>query len=159
MPRTPAASRLLGLAGLLLLTLSSCKQQVTWETYHNDRYGYTFPYPSTWRAAVPPSNGDGQAFISPRVSEVQIRGWAAQVATSVEALPPSNFVTDQGVRGYLKQESEPQTQTIYLSLAIQQQGIRYNLLAQAPQSEFNTYQPYFYYVARGYRLDQKPSGS
>ncbi|BAZ67318.1 hypothetical protein NIES4106_20730 [Fischerella sp. NIES-4106] len=47
----------------------------TWKLYKNARYGFEFPYPSTWKS-VPSDNGDGIVFISPRNNTVEIRSWA-----------------------------------------------------------------------------------
>ncbi len=127
-------------------------QSPTWVTYQNQRYGFSFPYPSHWQVPEAPSNNDGQVLVNPQNSQVRVQGWAFLMAAEVEALPPPNFATVQGVRGYLRQESDGQA--VRLSLTIQRDGTRYELLAQAPQAQFDAYQPYFYYIARQYRLDR-----
>jgi hypothetical protein len=56
-----------------------------WETYHNSRYGFEFPYPAGWQSSILPENRDGMAFRDPRNSGVEIRGWASFLRSPKDA--------------------------------------------------------------------------
>lgn len=147
--------------------LSSCSPSVSnqsqsWETYHNSRFNFEFPYPSNWIAAPPPANRDGQAFSDPLQPEVEIRGWAGyQLSTPrTPNLQPQtkpkptllrpNFTTEQGVSGELKVEIGAEMSA--MNLALMQGNVQYNWRGQAPSRLFNDYYKFFYYVAGQYRV-------
>jgi hypothetical protein len=45
---------------------------VNWETYHNERFGFTINYPKEWKPAGESTNGDGRALVSGNESEVLV---------------------------------------------------------------------------------------
>ncbi len=138
----------------LALILGGCgPRPVTWATYHNARFGYSLPYPSHWQATGV-SNGDGQIWVYGRDPRFQARCWASLVAGEATALPPPNFTTAQGLRGY--REEYPQRASTVYSLTLQQQGIRYRFIAQSPQAQFRAYRPAFEHMARQFRLEAGP---
>ncbi len=132
-----------------------------WEIYYNPRYDFEFPYPSTWIAAPPPTNRDGQAFVDPRYSDVEIRGWANQRLNSAQTLPfeasppverpvSQNFVTNQGLAGELQVEIGPESSAMTLTLV--QGNVTYRWQGRSPSHQFANYYQFFDYVARQYRV-------
>ncbi|NET51897.1 MAG: hypothetical protein F6K09_25320, partial [Merismopedia sp. SIO2A8] len=116
----------------LVVMLSSCgiselNAPSNWNTYHNPRYSFEFPYPSNWQALPMPENLDGQVFRDPQNPTLEIRGWAKLLETAVspttgvnssslETQSPTskgdeialsqqqNFTTNQGFRGKMQVE-------------------------------------------------------
>ncbi|MCP6760927.1 MAG: hypothetical protein NHB32_19775 [Fischerella sp. CENA71] len=130
----------------------------TWKIYSNARYGFEFPYPSTWKS-LPSDNGDGIVFISPRNNTVEIRSWAGMQLPEViipeqnakTSIDP-NFTTAQGVSGVLTVEVGQQEGVMTLKLA--QGKLKYCWQAKAPRSEFNNYYRFFDYIASSYKIGQ-----
>jgi hypothetical protein len=130
----------------------------TWKLYKNARYGFEFPYPSTWKS-VPSDNGDGIVFISPRNNTVEIRSWAGmQLPEGItsEKNPKtsinSNFTTAQGVSGVLTVEVGQQEGVMTLKLA--QGKVKYYWQGKAPSPEFDNYYRFFDYIASSYKIGQ-----
>ena len=164
----PRSVRLSALAGLLasLVLLTSCRSSEmplagTWKTYHNPRYNFEFPYPSSWTAEPPPDNQDGQAFRDPKNPQAEIRGWAGhqikpittkqaqqQAAPVVTSKP--NFTTAQGLSGALNVNIGPEISS--MTLALQQGDILYHWQARSPSQQFDDYYRFFYYIAQQYRV-------
>ncbi|MFB2770781.1 hypothetical protein ACE1AT_16035 [Pelatocladus sp. BLCC-F211] len=131
----------------------------TWKIYSNNRYGFEFPYPSTWKS-LPSDNGDGIVFTSPINNTVEIRSWAGMqlpegiiseknAKTSINP----NFTTAQGVSGVLTVEVGQQEGVMTLKLA--QGQLKYYWQGKAPSPEFDNYYRFFYYIASSYKIGQK----
>ncbi len=130
----------------------------TWKIYSNDRYGFEFPYPSTWKS-LPSDNGDGIVFISPRNRFVEIRSWAGMQLPEVIILEKNpktsinpNFTTAQRVSGVLTVEVGQQEGVMTLKLA--QGQLKYYWQGKAPSQEFNNYYRFFHYIASSYKIGQ-----
>lgn len=153
----------------LVLILSDCqspnkRQLGTWQTYHNQRYGFEFLYPSNWVPAPIPSNRDGQAFSGPLPTDVEIRGSAGYIWQGIEAVrckcgcryhhhpkvSKQNFTTQQGLTGELKVEVDSEFSS--MTLTLKQRQILYVWQGQAPSKQFADYYRFFYYVASQYRV-------
>lgn len=148
--------------------LSGCRpdmsQSGSWKIYHNPRYDFTFPYPSTWKPSQPPDNRDGQAFNHPDNPAIEVRGWASnrlpnprgdEQGTSKNAtsgLKP-NFKTQQGLAGELKVQIDQRTSSMTLTLI--QGEVRYNWQGRSPSEQFADRYQLFYSMARQYRVPAK----
>jgi hypothetical protein len=154
------------LLGLVVL-LSGCSpsqhrsEAIHWKTYHNERYGFEFPYPSNWIVGPIPSNGDGQVFFDPKNPTVEIRGWGGYNIQGLNAtqdhpapLKPENFTTAQGLHGALAVELG--TRESSMTLTIVRDDIRYQWRGRSPSEVFDDYYRFFYYVATQYRIDLLP---
>ncbi|WP_242044810.1 hypothetical protein [Anabaena azotica] len=147
----------------LCLTLWGCSTtlditSIGWKTYSNSRYGFEFPYPSNWNSLTAPTNDDGIAFVSPRNSNVEIRGWASnQLSPSMtedsETSASYNFQTTQGLRGLLLVETGNTMSSMKLKL--NQNQIDYHWQGKSPSQEFSNYYPLFYYIAQQYRVGRR----
>ncbi|WP_315791016.1 hypothetical protein [Fischerella sp. JS2] len=130
----------------------------TWKTYRNARYGFKFPYPSTWKS-LPSDNADGIVLISPRNNTVEIRSWAGmqlpeditQDKKGKTSISP-NFTTTQGVAGVLTVEVRQKESVITLQLA--QGKLKYYWQGKAPSQEFSSYYRFFSYIASNYKIGQ-----
>lgn len=155
-----------GMSALLGLTLvgllSGCQQSELplvseWQVYHNPRYGFEFPYPQAWVAAIPPDNQDGRVFHDPKNPAAEIRGWAgynvrdtiSPQASNPKPLKP-NFKTRQGRVGELKVDLGAETSS--MTLVLEQDDIRYYWQGRSPQQQFDDYYRVFYYIASQYRI-------
>lgn len=144
----------------LVLTMCGCQPATntpTWQTYTNDRYNFEFLYPSNWKALPPPDNNDGQAFVAPQNSQVQIRGWAGNnlpqwhlQQQGAKTTTNSNFKTTQGVSGQLTVEVGKDLSS--MTLKITKGQIHYYWQGQAPSAEFDRYYRYFSYIAQEYKI-------
>lgn len=145
----------------LSLTLWACStpildvSSISWKTYSNLRYGFEFPYPSNWTPLTKPTNDDGIAFVSPRNSNVEIRGWASnQLSPSItedsQGSASYNFQTTQGLRGVLLVETGNTVSSMKLTLS--QNQVEYHWQGKSPSQEFSKYYPLFYYIAQQYRV-------
>ena len=152
---------------LLLVGLSGCSpwfnsnlnptESQTWAVYRNDRYGFEFLYPNDWQPEPPPTNLDGQRFTHPEAAGVEMRGWAGSALVLLpQAGPtgsrglPENFVTDQGIVGYLQVEIGLDVSSMTLTLVRDQ--IAYSWQGRSPSREFADYYRLFTYIARQYRI-------
>ena len=145
------------------LTLWGCSTplditSIGWKTYSNSRYGFEFPYPSNWNSLTAPTNDDGIAFVSPRNSNVEIRGWASnQLSPSIteynETSASYNFQTTQGLRGVLLVATENTVSSMKLKL--NQNQVDYHWQGKSPSQEFSNYYPLFYYIAQQYRVTRR----
>ncbi len=131
----------------------------TWKIYNNARYGFEFPYPSTWKS-LPSDNGDGIVFTSPKNHTVEIRSWAGMQLP--EGIIPEknakisinpNFTTAQGVSGVLTVEVGQQESVMTLKLA--QGKLKYYWQGKAPSPEFDNYYRLFDYIANSYKIGQR----
>ncbi|TVP63881.1 MAG: hypothetical protein EA343_06675 [Nodularia sp. (in: Bacteria)] len=145
----------------LLLSLWSCTATsfpapgVTWNTYHNYRYGFEFPYPSNWNALPAKANNDGIILVSPKNDSVEIRSWAAyrlpdSMTPNRQTTNQPNFQTGQGVSGVLLVEIDQQISSMTLSLI--QDEVEYYWQARSQNQEFSDYYDLFYYIAYQYRI-------
>ncbi|MTJ06994.1 MULTISPECIES: hypothetical protein [unclassified Anabaena] len=127
--------------------------ETTWKIYRNDRYGFEFPYPNTWKELGTPDNSDGIALVSPNKKTVEIRSWASKpLLKSQKSKPEPNFQTNQGVSGVLVVEvSEKVT---IMKLTITQEQLEYHWQGQSGSQEFANYYRLFYYVAQEYKISQ-----
>ncbi|PLZ97488.1 hypothetical protein CEN50_14840 [Fischerella thermalis CCMEE 5268] len=131
----------------------------TWKIYRNNRYGFEFPYPSTWKS-LPSDNADGIVFVSPRNKDVEIRSWAEmqlpkdinQDKKGKTSINP-NFTTAQGVTGVLTVEVRQQESVMTLQLA--QGELKYYWQGKAPSQEFSSYYRFFDYIASSYKISQQ----
>ncbi|MGJ5675818.1 MAG: hypothetical protein ACR9NN_19735 [Nostochopsis sp.] len=167
----PSASHFLGnlrhfiYAIALSVILGSCTPTTgfnisnqTGKIYSNARYGFEFPYPTTWKS-LPSDNGDGIVFISPKNNTVEIRSWAGMQLPEV-IIPEKNaktsinpnFTTAQGVSGVLTVEVGQQQSVMTLKLA--QGQLKYYWQGKAPSPEFDNYYRFFYYIASSYKIGQ-----
>lgn len=159
--------KLLGCILPLVLILLSCRAvnldaQSSWNTYRNPRYDFEFPYPSNWTPFPIPDNRDGRAFRDPQNPNFEIRGWAADILSALQASSPNsapkdlaetqqqNFTTDQGLTGKLQVEIG--TDTSLMTLTLSQEKVLYNWQGQCESQQFADYYRLFYYIARHYRL-------
>ncbi|BCL35276.1 hypothetical protein [Nostoc sp. MS1] len=145
------------------LTLWACSTpilditSIRWKTYSNSRYGFEFPYPSNWNPLNAPTNDDGIAFVSPKNSDVEIRGWASnQLSKPIngdgesETSGSYNFQTTQGLRGWLLVETGNTVSSMKLTL--NQNQVEYHWQGKSPSQDFANYHPLFYYIAQQYRV-------
>ncbi|NEO97642.1 MAG: hypothetical protein F6K58_02825 [Symploca sp. SIO2E9] len=153
--------------------ISELSSPSSWDTYHNPRYNFEFPYPSNWQALPMPENLDGQVFRDPQNPSVEIRGWAKLLeaavspttgvnSSSVETqLPkstgceiassqPQNFTTNQGFRGKMQVEIGEQISSMKLTLS--QGEVVYNWQGQSKSETFADYYRLFYEIASEYRI-------
>jgi hypothetical protein len=153
-----------GAAISVVTMLSGCNapgfNSVTWKTYSNSRYGFEFPYPSTWTSLPPPENHDGIAFVSPQNNTVEIRSWAGNrlpdsIDKDAKKTINSNFKTAQGVSGVL--EVEIGSKISSMTLAISQGQIKYYWQGRSPSEDFQDYYRVFYYIAQQYRVKSPQS--
>ena len=47
---------------------------IEWNSYHNDRFGFVAPYPSTWTIGEEPTNGDGITLYQGNDGEISVYG-------------------------------------------------------------------------------------
>ncbi|MFH7025197.1 MAG: hypothetical protein ACHBN1_07290 [Heteroscytonema crispum UTEX LB 1556] len=148
----------------LLIMLSGCSvpgfNAITWKTYSNSRYGFEFPYPSSWTSLPPPENDDGIAFVSPQNNTVEIRGWAGNrlpesIDKDAKKTINSNFKTAQGVSGVLVVEVG--SKVSLMTLSISQSKVKYNWQGRSPSEDFQDYYRVFYYIAQQYRITSPES--
>lgn len=149
---------------LILLSCQSSHRNIpnTWNTYHNPRYGFEFPYPSNWLAFPMPDNRDGRAFRDPNDPNFEIRGWAGSTLSPIHisssknsakespTLEPQNFTTEQGWTGQLQVEVGSKISS--MTLTLNQDKLQYNWQGQCASQEFADRYRFFYYIARQYRL-------
>ena len=138
----------------IALLLSDCQSSNqnpsagTWKIYHNQRYGFEFPYPSNWVVAPMPANGDGQAFSNPLQVEVEIRGAAGyrlpenrgvhqKLPYKQPKVSIQNFTTQQGLTGELQVEVGTEISSMRLTLT--QGKVLYSWQGQAPNKQFADY--------------------
>ncbi|AFZ59346.1 hypothetical protein [Anabaena sp. PCC 7938] len=131
--------------------------KITWETYHNPRYGFEFPYPSNWNSSTPPDNNDGVTFISPQNQNTEIRAWASKelpesIIQDQETIKQidHNFETDQGVSGVMVVEVGQQMSS--MKLTITQGQVTYYWQGQSNSKEFRDHYRLFYYIAQQYKI-------
>ncbi|MEA5504241.1 hypothetical protein VB735_14170 [Halotia wernerae UHCC 0503] len=150
-----------GVAIALLIILWGCSapslngSDLTWKTYHNERYGFEFPYPSNWTALSAPINDDGIALISPQNNTVEIRAWAVNRLPNLLTKDQninSNFQTAQGVSGEMLVEVGQQVSLMKLTLT--QGQVKYYWQGRSQNQEFPDYYRLFYYIAQQYRIPQ-----
>lgn len=154
--------------GLLALVVTGCSlphldPANTWKIYRNPRYGFEFPYPADWLPSRPPTNRDGQSFISPRNAQVEIVGWASQVlpgsatsrhiGTTNTPTGKQNFTTAQGLAGEVAVDVGPEISSLTLTLV--QGQIVYNWQGRSPSAQFPDYYQFFSYVASQYQVLQE----
>ncbi|MEJ1930273.1 hypothetical protein WDZ92_08300 [Nostoc sp. NIES-2111] len=148
----------------LCLTLWACSTpilditSISWKTYRNSRYGFEFPYPSNWTPSITPTNDDGIALVSPKNSNVEIRGWASnQLAQPIdedsETSANYNFQTTQGLKGRLLVETG--NTVSLMKLILSQNQVEYHWQGKSPSQEFSNYYPLFYYIAQQYRITRR----
>jgi hypothetical protein len=148
----------------LCLTLWACSTlilditSISWKTYSNSRYGFEFPYPSNWTPSITPTNDDGIALVSPRNTNVEIRGWASNrlaqpIDEDSETSANYNFQTNQGLRGRLLVETGNTFSSMKLTLI--QNQVEYHWQGKSPSQEFSNYHPLFYYIAQQYRITRR----
>lgn len=145
-------------------TPSASPIQSRWETYHNARFGFEFPYPSDWIALEPPTNRDGRAFRHPTNPDIEIRGWGRLELTGTDSLQNSslnlpeagkyNLTTDQGLPAMLEVEVGKKLST--MTLTLEEGDIIYQWQARSPKDKFADYYEAFYYIARNYRVPISP---
>jgi hypothetical protein len=156
----------LGILPLILMLLSCRPSNLgipnNWDTYHNSRYGFDFPYPSHWIPFPMPDNRDGRAFRDPKTPSLEIRGWAANKLVEIQASSPKkpdqessnpqrqNFTTDQGLTGEL--QVEVGTDISLMTLTLSQDKVQYNWQGQCESKQFADNYRLFYSVATQYRL-------
>lgn len=162
---------ILACAIAIVLILADCQSpnQIspgTWKIYHNQRYGFEFPYPSNWVTEPIPANRDGQAFSDPLHPDVEIRGSAGYNLPLIEGafpkplqykhpkVPKNNFITQQGVIGELLIEVGADFSSIRLRLTLGK--VQYNWQGQAPSKKFADYYRFFYYIASQFRVPLPP---
>jgi hypothetical protein len=145
------------------MIFSSCSatsfptSKLAWETYHNSRYGFEFPYPSNWTSLAPPDNNDGVTFVSPQNQDAQIRAWAGnQLPESITQDPKTiktideNFQTAQGVSGVLVVEVGEEVSS--MQLTITQGQVKYYWQGKSNSKEFRYRYQLFYYIAQQYKI-------
>ncbi|WP_016953044.1 hypothetical protein [Anabaena sp. PCC 7108] len=131
--------------------------KLTWETYHNFRYGFEFPYPSNWTALTAPDNNDGVTFVAPQNQNVEISAWAGnqlpesitQDIKTVKTID-ENFQTAQGVSGLLVVEVGKEVSS--MKLTITQGQLKYYWQGKSNSQEFRYYYRLFYHIAQQYKI-------
>ncbi|MGG6292792.1 hypothetical protein ACQ4M4_00090 [Leptolyngbya sp. AN02str] len=147
-----------GLAIALMGFLVACSQADStlsrrWLIYRNERYRFEFPYPERWQAAPLVANQDGQLFFDPEQSEVKITGWASQSSVGMEwgtVAGVPNFVTEQGLPGYMQLEVGANVSTMTVTWVPNQ--VVYRWQGRSPSDQFDDYFKFFYYVASQFRV-------
>ena len=151
----------------LVLILFSCRASNvsmpnSWDTYHNPRYSFEFPYPRNWTPFPMPDNRDGRVFRDPKNPTLEIRGWAGHKLSEIRASSSKksakqsptpqrqNFTTDQGVTGELQVEIGSDISLMTLTLS--QGKVQYRWQGQCESEQFADNYRFFYYVATQYRL-------
>lgn len=147
---------------LLSCRASNLGMPNSWETYHNPRYGFEFPYPSNWIPFPMPDNRDGRAFRDPKNPNLEIRGWAGNKLPEIQASSPKksakdspkpqlqNFETDQGLTGEL--QVVVGSDISLMTLTLSQGKVQYNWQGQCESKRFANNYRFFYYVATQYSL-------
>lgn len=129
-----------------------------WKTYHNQRFGFEFPYPPDWIALPPPTNQDGRAFHAPDYPNIEIRGWGTLKLTGLEeveqtpTVPASNFTTEQGLPALL--EVEVGTDESLMRMTLESGDVIYTWQGQSPKDRFGEYYSLFYAIAQNYRITE-----
>jgi hypothetical protein len=147
-----------GVAIALSMLLVACREDGAalsgqWLTYRNPRYRFEFPYPDGWQVAPLPSNQDGQVFFEPQHADVEMRGWASQSSVGMEwgdAAGALNFVTEQGLQGYMQVEIGAEVSTMTVTWVPNQ--VVYRWEGRSPSDQFDDYFKFFYYVASQFRV-------
>jgi hypothetical protein len=89
-----------------LLIVSNVVAGDGYETYTNERYGYSIVYPADFRPQGVPDAGDGQAFLSPN-GDAELRVFASACLEGLNSTP------QQYVAGYKKEQNAKQLTLSY----------------------------------------------
>jgi hypothetical protein len=113
------------------------KNQISWSTYHNGRFGFTINYPKDWILGPEPTNGDGRALYQGNNAEV-----IASASNYIEEIKQdiSNYekiTTSTGYEAFLLVQNNG-SKISFKGLIINGE-IQFNLTATMNQSFYQKY--------------------
>lgn len=82
------------------------KNQTNWETYHNERFGYTVKYPKGWVLGPEPTNGDGRSLYHDNNTEITVFASYFMEETNPDLSSYEKLTTHSGKDAYLSINKE-----------------------------------------------------
>ncbi|MBV7507822.1 hypothetical protein KW850_21565 [Bacillus sp. sid0103] len=132
------------------------KNQISWKTYHNGRFGFTINYPKGWVLGPEPTNGDGRALYQGNDAEVVASGSNYREEYAGDISNYKKIKTNTGFDAFLLEENNGSEMT-FDGLIINGE-IEFHLSATMNQSFYNKYsdvlKKMFFNVSLDYNTSQ-----